>query len=52
LPIASWPYGRVVALQQTGVKAPDHNDDASIAANLTKVLAILKKHDVAIERWP
>jgi len=52
LPVAAWPYGRVVALEENGVKAPDHNDDASVAQNLTTAVAILKKLDVAVKRWP
>jgi len=52
LPISAWPYGRVAAVQEVGIREPDRSDDKSIAANLEAVLAILKKLDITVDRWP
>src|SRR5262245_5174466 len=34
LPLTAWPYGRVVAVQEIGIRATDRGDDKSIADNL------------------
>lgn len=52
LPLTAWPYGRVVALQEIGVRAADRSDDKLIADNLEVALAILKKLKATVDRWP
>ena len=52
LPITAWPYGRVVAVQEIGIRAGDGSDDKPVADNLRAALAILKELDVIADRWP
>lgn len=52
LPVTAWPYGRVVAVAETGLRAPDRSDEATIAENLKATLAILKGLRVTANRWP
>ena len=52
LPVAAWPYGRIVAVQDIGVKAGDRSDGQLIAANLESSLAVLKQLKVMVYRWP
>jgi len=52
LPIAAWPYGRVVALQDTGHVNADGSDTEPIAANREAALATLNTLQVTVERWP
>jgi hypothetical protein len=41
LPVAAWPYGRVVAVQEISIRNGDGSDDRPIAHNLEAALAIL-----------
>jgi hypothetical protein len=52
LPVAAWPYGRVAAVQEIGIRAADRSDEKLIADNLEATLAILKKLKVTVDRWP
>jgi hypothetical protein len=52
LPVTAWPYGRVAAVQENGVRAAGGSDDVSIPDNLSAALATLKKLDIAANRWP
>jgi hypothetical protein len=52
LPVSAWPYGRVAAVQEISIRAGDRSDDKPIAENLDTALAILKKLDVTVARWP
>jgi len=52
LPVTAWPYGRVVGLQESGIRGPDRIDDSVIADNLRAVLSILKTLDLTVDRWP
>jgi hypothetical protein len=52
LPVAAWPYGRVVALSDIGIVAPDGADNQPINENREAALAILKALQIAVERWP
>jgi hypothetical protein len=52
LPVTAWPYGRVVAVQDIGVRAADRSDEQPIADNRSVTLAILKTLQVTVERWP
>jgi hypothetical protein len=52
LPVTAWPYGRVVAVQEIGIRAADRSDDKPIADNLDVTLATLKTLQVTVERWP
>ena len=51
LPLTAWPYGRVVAVQEVGIRAADRSDDKLIADNLEAALAILKKIKATVDRW-
>ena len=52
LPVTAWPYGRVVGLQESGIRGPDRVDDNVIADNLRAALSILKTLGVTVNRWP
>ena len=52
LPVTAWPYGRVVAVQDIGLRAADLSDEQPIAHNRNVTLAILKTLQVTVERWP
>ncbi len=58
LPVEAWPYGRVVALSDTGVRASDRNgvldrhDEEAIRRNHQAAIKILKALGVVIEFWP
>jgi hypothetical protein len=49
LPAEAWPYGRVVAVQDTIVRRSDRNDQRLIADNRSAVLAILSALQVTAE---
>jgi hypothetical protein len=50
LPVTAWPYGKVVAVQDIGIRAA--GDEQPIADNRKMTLAILKALQVTVERWP
>src|SRR5437588_11628839 len=50
LPVSAWPYGRVVALQEIGIRSG--KDDTSIEKNKKSVQKILKSLEVTVELWP
>jgi hypothetical protein len=51
LPKAAWPYGLIVAVQDTSIL--DSQDDMkSVDAQRTKLLMLLKEMGVAVDRWP
>jgi len=52
LPVTAWPFGRVVAVQEIGLREPDLSDGKAIGDNLDATLAILKTLQVSAERWP
>ena len=52
LPLTAWPYGRVVAVVEIGIRAGDRSDREPIADNLAATLAILKDLGVTVDRWP
>lgn len=52
LPVTAWPYGRVVVVQEIGIRAADTSDEQSIADNRNLTLAILKTLHITVERWP
>ena len=52
LPVAAWPYGKVVAVQETVVRRADRSDERLIADNRNAVLAILRALQVTAELWP
>jgi len=52
LPVTAWPYGRVVVVQDIGIRAADQSDEQPIADNRKVTLAILKTLQVTVERWP
>ena len=52
LPVAAWPYGRVVAVQKFNARALDGSDEKPIDDNLIIMVAFLKGLEVTIEKWP
>lgn len=50
LPVAAWPYGRVIAVQEIGIRSK--GDDKYIAANKAKVVSVLKSLGIRINPWP
>src|SRR5688572_21859080 len=52
LPLTAWPYGRVVGVQEIGIRAADRSDDKLSADNLEAALAILKTLKATVNRWP
>jgi len=52
LPVTAWPYGKVVAVQDIGIRAADGSDEQPIADIRNVTLAILKTLQVTVERWP
>lgn len=51
LPVTSWPYGKVVAVQENGDRA-DKSDDKPIADNIAAARATLKRLGVTFDKWP
>ena len=51
LPDSAWPYGLVVAVQDTGILS-GKTDAANIEANRTRLLNLLDKLGIAVDRWP
>jgi hypothetical protein len=52
LPSSAWPYGLVVAVQEAGIRAGGHIDDAPIKKNLEELVRLLEKAGVKVELWP
>jgi hypothetical protein len=50
LPIDRWPLGRVVAVQENGLRSPGDNDKISDKSKELKHM--LESHKVMIELWP
>jgi hypothetical protein len=48
LPVAAWPYGRVIAVQDCSIG----NRDEALAAKIDAVLDIVKALRLDVERWP
>ena len=51
LPATSWPYGRVVAAQEIGIRRGDGKDDQPIAENKARVERILTSLGVQVDWW-
>jgi hypothetical protein len=52
LPLADWPYGRVVMASDIGLRRADRSDDESIQRNHDAAERILKDLDVTVDWWP
>jgi hypothetical protein len=50
LPTAAWPYGLVVAVQETGIRAV--GQDAKIEANRKALIARLNALNITVDVWP
>jgi hypothetical protein len=50
LPLERWPLGRVVAVQETGLRSP--GDHTKIELSLKAVIRMLGSHKVRVDRWP
>jgi hypothetical protein len=51
LPVSAWPYGRVVAAADNGVRALDR-DDEPIKRNHDEAERILRSLGVTVDWWP
>ena len=51
LPATAWPYGRVVAAQEVGIRRSDGRDDQPIAENKARVERILRLLGVEVDWW-
>ena len=52
LPVSAWPYGRVVAIQEVGIRRGDGDDQPAVADNLKVTIANVMVLNVTVERWP
>jgi len=52
LPVADWPYGRVVLAADIGIRQADRSDDQPIKQNHDAADRILKALGITIEWWP
>lgn len=52
LPVAAWPYGRVVLASEIGIRRGDGNDDQAIKQNHDAADRILKALDITVDWWP
>jgi hypothetical protein len=50
MPVERWPLGRVVAVQESGLRSP--GDGARIACNLSALKRMLESHNVRVDQWP
>jgi hypothetical protein len=50
LPVEAWPYGKVVAVQEIGIRSDD--DDKAIEQNRKYAKEVLEGLDIKIEWWP
>jgi hypothetical protein len=50
LPVDAWPYGRVIAIQEAGIRSRD--DDKVIEQNKEKAEQVVKGLGVKLEWWP
>ena len=51
LPLASWPYGRVVAIQNVGILGAD-SDVEQIAKLRQAAIAVLERLGITVDYWP
>jgi hypothetical protein len=51
LPATAWPYGRVVAAQEIGIRRGDGKDNQRIAENRARVERILTSLGVKVDWW-
>jgi len=52
LPVRAWPYGRVVAAQDNGLRDADGSHDEPIRRNHQAARKILEDLGIKIEWWP
>jgi len=52
LPVTAWPYGRVVAVSDVGIREADLSDEKALTDTRNSALATLKTLQVTVERWP
>ena len=50
LPLKAWPYGRVVALQEVGIRTA--NDEALMSRNKAKAQRVLRSLRLKADWWP
>ena len=50
LPTIAWPYGLVVAVQESGLRAP--GDNAQIRQNVEELQRLLTEAGVKVDLWP
>jgi hypothetical protein len=50
LPPSAWPYGLVVAVQESSLR--NANDDAPINRNREELVSLLEKAGIKVNLWP
>ena len=45
-----WPLGKVVAVQESGLRSP--GDEANIASNIKALKRMLESHKLRVDLWP
>jgi hypothetical protein len=50
LQLPQWPLGKVVAVQETGIRSPA--DNLQISSNLRTLKRMLASHKIVINLWP
>jgi hypothetical protein len=50
LPVDAWPYGRVIGIQEAGIRSGD--DDKVIEQNKEKAVQVVEALRVKLEWWP
>jgi hypothetical protein len=52
LPVADWPYGRVVLASDIGIRQGDRSDEQPIKQNHDAAVGILKALGITVDWWP
>jgi hypothetical protein len=50
MPLAQWPLGKVIAVQESGLRSP--GEDGKIASNLKAVKRMLESYKLRVDLWP
>ena len=50
LPLAKWPLGKVIAVQEIGIRSS--HDDEKIKTNREALIRMLQSHRIKVDLWP
>ena len=51
LPVTAWPLGRIVAVQETGIRS-GHQDNQAIESKRNELRQMLESLEIAVNWWP